>query len=169
MEWACVDLYLSLQPKNPFESMLADLFVRTHKAGWDCHEQADWRRHHPDVREINLKYALKLTESSARLSARLESYRAKQIAQMPHNSVTADRNSKVLSGQLARASKKQDKARVKLNGNGKHPYTTHNSHAQQPSLWRADSLRPVLPVPCRDWQKKVPHAWRSQGLRRAAG
>ena len=118
MEWACVDLYLNLQPKNPFESMLADLVVRTHKA---CHEQADWKRHHPDVREINLKYALKLTESSARLSARLESYRAKQIELMPHNSVTADRNSKVVSGQLARASKKQDEARVNLNGNGKHP------------------------------------------------
>jgi hypothetical protein len=79
MEWAGVDLYLSLKPLHPFESILADLVVRTHKAARECYEQADWKRHHPDVREINLAYDLKMTESSARLFARLESYRVKQI------------------------------------------------------------------------------------------
>ena len=102
MQWAQVELYLNLKPQNPFESMLADLVVRTHKAAWDCHEQADWKRHHPDVREINLKYALKGTESSARLFARLESYRAKQIELLLHNSVTAGRKPKVVSGKFAR-------------------------------------------------------------------
>ena len=121
MEWARVELYLNLKPQNPFESMLADLVVRTHKAAWDCHEQADWKRHHPQFREINLKYALKGTESSARLFARLESYRAKQIELSLHNSVTAGRTPKVVAGKFARHSKQQDKARVNLNGNGKHP------------------------------------------------
>ena len=85
MEWAGVELYLNLKPQNPFQSMLAELVVRTHKAAWDCNEQADWKRHHPDVREMNLKYALKGTESSARLFARLESYRAKQIELLLHD------------------------------------------------------------------------------------
>jgi hypothetical protein len=33
----------------------------------------------------------------------------------------------------------------------------------------ADSLRHALPVSCCGGQKKVPHAWRSEGVRRAAG
>ena len=121
MEWAHVELYLSLKPQNPFESMLADLIVRTHKAAWDCYEQADWKRHNSDVREMNLKYALKGTESSARLFARLESYRAKQSELLLHNRAIAGRKPKGLSGKFARHSKKQDQARVNLNGNGRHP------------------------------------------------
>ena len=122
MEWCRVELYLSLKPQNPFESILADLIVRTHKAGWDCFEQADWKRHKPDVREMNLKYGLKGIDSSARLLARLEDYRAKQIERVLHNSATGGQKlGKVASSRFDRHSKKQDKARVNLNGNGKHP------------------------------------------------
>ena len=120
MEWARVELYLSLKPQNPFESILADLIVRTHKAAWDCFEQADWKRHRPDVRELNLKYALKGTDSSARLFARLESYRAKRSELLLHNTATAG-EPKCVSGKFARHLKKHDQARVSLNGHGKHP------------------------------------------------
>jgi hypothetical protein len=112
MEWARVELYLNLKPKDPYESILADLVVRTHKAAWDCHEQADWKRHKPQFREINVKYALKGTESSARLFARLESYRAQHLR--------AGRTPKVVAAKVGRHSKQLDKARVNLNGNGKH-------------------------------------------------
>lgn len=122
MEWDRVELYLSLKPQNPFESILADLIVRTHRAAWDCYEQADWKRHKPDFREMNLKYALKGTDSSARLLDRLEGYRAKQIERVLHNSATGiQKLGKVASSRFARHSKKQDKARVNLSGNGKHP------------------------------------------------
>ena len=88
MEWDRVELYLSLKAQNPFESILADLIVRTHKAGCDCYEQADWKRNKSEFREINLKYALKGIDSSARLLARLEGYRASQIGRVLHNSTT---------------------------------------------------------------------------------
>ena len=120
MEWDRVDLYLSLKAQNPFESILADLIVRTHKAGLDCYEQADWKRHNPDVRGMNLKYGLKGTDSSARLLARLEGYRAKQIERL-HNSAGGQKLGKVASSRFGRHSKKQDQARVNLSGNGKHP------------------------------------------------
>ena len=86
MEWCRVELYLTLKPQNPFESILADLIVRTHKAGRDCSEQADWWRHRPDVRDVNLKYTLKGIDSSARLLDRLEDYRTRHIAREPHDS-----------------------------------------------------------------------------------
>jgi hypothetical protein len=121
MEWDRVELYLSLKAQNPFESILADLIVRTHKAGLDCYEQADWKRHNPDVREMNLKYGLKGTDSSARLLARLEGYRAQQIERVLHNSATGGQKlGKVASSRFDRHSKKQDKARVNLSANGKH-------------------------------------------------
>ena len=88
MEWDRVELYLSLKAQNPFESILADLIVRTHKAGCDCFEQADWKRHKSDFREVNLKFALKGIDSSARLLARLEDYRVKQIERTLHNSAS---------------------------------------------------------------------------------
>jgi hypothetical protein len=121
MEWRHVELYLNLKAQNPFESILADLIVRTHKAAWDCYEQADWKRHISDVREMNLKYALKGTDSSARLFARFEGYRAKQIERVLHNTATGGQKLSKVSGRFPRLSKKQDKARVNLNGNGKHP------------------------------------------------
>ena len=93
MEWCRVELYLNLKRKNPFESILADLTVRAHKAGWDCCEQAHWKRHKSDVREVNLKYALKGIDCSARLLSRLEDYRPKQIERALHNSAPAGRNS----------------------------------------------------------------------------
>ena len=122
MEWCRVELYLNLKPKNPFESILADLTVRAHKAGWDCCEQADWKRHKSDVRELNLKYALKGIECSARLLSRLEDYRTKQIERALHNSATGGQKlGKFAHSRLTRHSKKQDKARIDLNGNGRHP------------------------------------------------
>jgi hypothetical protein len=123
MEWCRVELYLNLKPKNPFESILADLTVRAHKAGWDCCEQADWKRHKSEVRELNLKYALKGIDYSARLLSRLEDYRAKQIERALHHSATGggQRLGKFAHTRLTRHSKKQDKARIDLNGNGRHP------------------------------------------------
>jgi hypothetical protein len=123
MEWDGVELYLNLKPQNPFESILADLIVRTHKAARECNEQADWKRQNVEVREMNLKYALKGTDTSARLFARLEAYRAKQIQWALHNSATGgEKLEKVASGRFARHSGKHDKARVTLNGNGhQHP------------------------------------------------
>ena len=122
MEWDRVELYLSLKPQNPFESILADLIVRTHKAGCGCYEQADWERNKSEFREINLKYALKGIDSSARLLARLEGYRASQIGRVLLNSTTGGpKLGNVASSRFDRHSKKQDKARVNLSGNGKHP------------------------------------------------
>ena len=121
MERRRVGLYLSLKPKNPFESILADLTVRAHKAGWDCSEQADWNRDESDVREVNLKYALKGIDCSDRLLTRLEDYRAKQIEPALHASATGGQNGKLAHSRLTRHSKKQDKPRRDLNGNGRHP------------------------------------------------
>jgi len=121
MQWARVELYLDLKPQNPFESMLADLAVRSHKVGWDCHDQADWKRGYPDVRELNLKFALKGMEISARLDARLESYRAKRNEMLVHNNQSDGNGPKLMSGKFASQAKKQDKARGNLNGNGRHP------------------------------------------------
>lgn len=95
-----------LKPQDPFESILADLIVRTHKGGRDCFHQADlWPQ---PFREVNLKYALKGVDSSARLLARLEDYRVKKIERL-QNSATGGR---VASSKLDRECKKQDKARV---------------------------------------------------------
>ena len=122
MEWCRVHLYLNLKPKNPIESILADLTVRAHKAGWDCCEQADWQRHKSDLRGVNLKYALKGIDCSDRLLARLEDYRAKQIEPALHNSATGGpKLSSFTHSRLTRHSKKQVKARRDLNGNGRHP------------------------------------------------
>jgi len=120
MQWAYVELYLELKPQNPIESLLADLAVRLHKAGGDCHQQADWKRGYPDVRELNLKFALKGTEISARLVARLESYRAKRNEMLVRNNELDAKGPKVMSGKFASHWKKQDKARGKMNGNGRH-------------------------------------------------
>jgi hypothetical protein len=100
--------------------MLADLIVRTHKAGRDCFEQADlWPQ---PFREVNLKYALKAADSSARLLARLEDYRVKKIEKIERlqNSATGGRK-RVASSKLDRGCKNQGKARLNFNGNGKHP------------------------------------------------
>jgi hypothetical protein len=113
MEWCQVGLYLTLKPQNPFESILADLSVRTHRAGMDCFEQADWWRHKPEVREANLKYALKGIESSARLVARLEDYRTKHIERALYNSGGAP-------SRFNGHTKKQDKVPAHLNGNVRH-------------------------------------------------
>ena len=121
MEWDRVELYLNLKAQNPFESILADLIVRTHKAGCDCYEQADWKRHKSDFREVNLKFALKGIDSSARLLARLEDYRAKQIERALHNSASGGQNSEFAHSRFTRHPKKQDKVRIDLNGNGRHP------------------------------------------------
>jgi hypothetical protein len=111
MEWCGVELYLTLEPQTPVESIFADLIVRTHKAERDCAEQADWWRHRPEVRKLNLNYALKGIDSSARLLTRLEGYRIKR-----EKSETG--GEKFVEVQHAR---KQDKARIYSNGNGKHP------------------------------------------------
>jgi hypothetical protein len=119
MEWCRVDLYLKLKPQNPFEAILADLFVRTHKAGWHCFEQADWWRHRSDVRELSLKYNLKAIDTSARLLGRLERYRTKH-ERVLHNSATGGNRGEVAPSRFHRHSKKQDKARLHVNGNGRH-------------------------------------------------
>ena len=120
MEWAGVQLYLDLKPRNPFQSMLADLVVRTHKTAWDCNEQADWRRHDPDVRATNLNYALKATIVSAQLFARLEAYQTKHIERC-HTTVTGRRKlAEVPSGNVAHRCKMTNKA-AHVNGNGEHP------------------------------------------------
>jgi hypothetical protein len=122
MEWCGVQGYLSLRPQDPFESILADLIIRTHRAGRYCCEQADWWRFKPEVIEINFKYALKLIDSSDRLLARLEGYRAKHIQRVLPNSATGKQKlGDVASSKFDRHPKKQDKARVHFNGNGKHP------------------------------------------------
>jgi hypothetical protein len=111
MEWCRVELYLDLKPNNPLESILADLTVRAHKAGWDCYEQSVRKRHKSDVREVNLNYALKGIDCSARLLARLEDYRAEQIERALHNSGTGGQK----LGKFA------DTRLAHLNGNGGHP------------------------------------------------
>jgi hypothetical protein len=122
MEWCRVEAYLNLKPQNPFESILADLIVRTHKAGEDCFEQADWKRHRPDAREMNVKHILKAIDSSARLLARLEGYRTKHIERSLRNSATGGQKlGEVASSRFDCHSKKQDKAGLHLSGNGKHP------------------------------------------------
>jgi hypothetical protein len=121
MQWCRVELYLDLRPQNPFDSILADLTVRAHKAAWDCCEQADWKRHKTDVCEVNLKSALKGIDCSARLLDRLEDYRAKQIERVLHHSATGGQKLRFAHSRLTRHSKKQDKARIDLNGNGEHP------------------------------------------------
>jgi hypothetical protein len=122
MEWCRVDLYLTLKPQNPFESILADFIVRTHKAGWDCFEQADWKRHKSDVRAMNVKYNLKAIDSVDRLSARLEDYRTKQSERLLHHSITGRQKlGEVASSRFDHHCKNQAKTRIHLNGNGKHP------------------------------------------------
>ena len=122
MEWCEVQIYLTLKPENPFESILADLIVRTHRAGRFCCEQGDWWKHNPEVCAINLKYALKLIDNSDRLLARLEDYRTKHIARALHDSATGRQKlGDVAPSRFDRHAKKQDKARVHFNGNGKHP------------------------------------------------
>jgi hypothetical protein len=122
MQRCRVELYLTLKPQTPFESILADLTVRTHKVGWDCTEQADWKKHRPDAREMNLKHTLKAIDSSARLLDRLEGYRTKHIERVLDNSATGGRKlGEVASRRFDRHSKKQDKVGVRLSGNGKHP------------------------------------------------
>ena len=52
---------------------------------------------------------------------------------------------------------------------GSQAQTEHRADAGESALWRADPLRRALPVSCSSGKEKVPHAWRSEGLRRAAG
>jgi hypothetical protein len=131
MEWARIGLYLDLKPQDPFASIHADLIVRTQKAALDCYNEANWNKDNLDAREMNLKYSLKATDLSARLFARLESYRAKQTGRvLQNNAIRRQDVGKVASkaglemtngGRLVRRSKKEDKTRVKVNGNGQHP------------------------------------------------
>ena len=110
MEWDRIELYLDLKPQDPFESIHADLIVRTQKAAWDCYDQANWKRHKLDVREMNLKYSLKATDLSARLFARLESYRAKQSERALHNSATGGQNvGKVAHSRLSATPRRKTK------------------------------------------------------------
>ena len=80
MELGRCELYNDLKLKDPVESLHVVHLLNLQKVAWDCFDEVQKNRQDLHARDINLRYALKATDTFIQLYDRLESRWAKQNA-----------------------------------------------------------------------------------------
>ena len=80
-------LYDDLKPKDLFEEIHVTQLLNMQKIAWECFNEAEKNDDYLQAREINLRYALKATESFIKLFERLESHWAEQNSIPSHERI----------------------------------------------------------------------------------
>jgi hypothetical protein len=148
-----------IQPRDELESKLAQQMIATHHASLKCLRLASLDGQSFEARDMNLRYATKLTRIYVEQMEALNKKRGGGKQKMTVEHVHVYEGGQAIVGNVAQG---QDKKGVRKN---KHQsYARHYFDAPQPTVLRENPERTALSV-AGNAQRPLPHAWWDQPRR----